>query len=777
MPRKLEEITATYVFEKHRFGSGDSDLIIGEATMTGEDGKHSRITLKVNEEEEEPKLQLTYRFYGFWTDYKNKYTGKTDRQFQAKTFVRCEPHGRAGVIAYLSRAPNIGRVIAGKLYEKFGGSSVRMVREQPDVASAAVARFPVDHATEASAWLDQESLLENCTIEMMDLLGGRGFPKQIMKQAVKEFGNRASMLIRKNPYLLLRFRGCGFARADSLYLDLGKPPERIKRQALCATNTLAQRSSGDTWHFVEVVRCGLSGSIGATDVKSSKAIRLAVRGKIMSQVWTEGLHGVPSWDGDYLWLAEEKKERSETRLARLVVEAMNDNAVWPEVSASIDLSGHQLDTLNTCLASPLAILGGSPGTGKTYVAVQLIRELVELFGADSIGIAAPTGKAAVRLTEALAEYGLPLRAKTWHSLLGVDSVDGGWSFRHGPNSPLPYKVLIGDEMSMCDTDLAASIFAARATGTLCLLIGDINQLPPVGHGAPLRDMIAAGVPYGELREIRRNSGEIVEACANIRDGKQFATGGNLLCERASSPDEQIPAMLRVIARESKERTLDPVWQMQILCAVNKKSDLSRQKLNEVLQRELNPNPAKPGSPFRLADKVVNTKNGWYPEATDWLAETEMETSGDAARNADDKIYVANGELGRVVVVEQKFLIVSLDGPFRAVLVPRGTSSENEGDDSTGTGCNWDLGYALSVHKFQGSEIPVAIVMADDSAGAARVCSREWIYTAISRAKQCCYLIGKEAVVQGFVRRTALDKRKTFLKERIMEGIKDVSQTN
>ena len=121
-------------------------------------------------------------------------------------------------------------------------------------------------------------------------------------------------------------------------------------------------------------------------------------------------------------------------------------------------------------------------------------------------------------------------------------------------------------------------------------------------------------------------------------------------------------------------------------------------------------------------------------------------------------------------------MLKLTAPKRLIVVPRGAADVNDdgGDEeSTGTGCNWDLGYALSVHKSQGSEWPVVIVMVDDSGGAKRICSREWLYTAISRAKNCCYLVGNLGIAQGFCRRTAIDKRKTFLKERIQEGMRSL----
>lgn len=466
---------------------------------------------------------------------------------------------------------------------------------------------------------------------------------------------------------------------------------------------------------------------------------------------------------------------------------------WPTLTVD-PLSPHQVERLALATCRHLGILGGSPGTGKTFTAAQIISALGNEIGFDQIAAAAPTGKAAVRLSEAMNSYGIPLVARTIHSLLVVESQEGGggWSFKHNRMEPLPFKVLVIDESSMIDTDLMASLMAARPKDCLVLFIGDVNQLPPVGHGAPLRDMIAAGVPYGELTEIKRQqSGSdrvhaVVQACADIRDGRQFSCGEELRHVAAFTPESQIAWMTDTIDSASRSMKIHPVWDVQVLCAVNKKSELSRKELNKVLQAQLNPNQPQHGSPFRAGDKVVNTKNGWFP-----LVEIVQRNPimGNLVRvsehpdndpnlqlNNDGKVYVANGELGEVMEVHANFMHVRLTAPKRLIVVPRGAADVNDDgsdDESTGTGCNWDLGYALSVHKSQGSEWPVVIVMVDDSGAAKRICSREWLYTAISRAKNCCYLVGNLAVAQGFCRRTAIDKRKTFLKERIQEGMRSL----
>ncbi len=774
MPAKLEEITATFLNERHRFANADGDVVI--ATAWANTDINDEITIKGQADLDELLRDQTYRFYGRWTTYKNRRNNTDEKQFAFTSFVRQQPHSRQGVIQYLRQAGegnNFSLGKATKCWELFGSDAVKTLREQPEhvaerlTASGRYFKLTVEDAKKIAAVLDSESALEGCTLDLMDLLTGRGFPKSTARLATRAWGNKAAQIIRRNPYRLMEFRGCGFKKTDSLYLDLKLPPGRLKRQALCAWYTLSKDTEGHTFHPVGVVEQGIRGNISSADLKIEKAIELANRSGYTSMLRTSKPTGPLMDDGQVRWMAEGRKAENERELSELISEAMLEPCCWPEAATVPNITEHQCERLSLALRGPVGILGGSPGTGKTYVAANLIRQLVQIYGRDGVGIGAPTGKAAVRVTEAMAAYGLPLRARTWHSMLAMVPRTGGTHFA--------YKELVGDETSMNDTDLMANVFRHRAAGTHVLLVGDVNQLPPVGHGAPLRDLINAGLPHGELREIKRNSGGIVEACASIRDGKPWQPGDNLRLIEIGQPESQIAAMVREI-HEQQAAGRDPVWDCQVVVPVNKKSPLSRSDLNKLLQAELNPNGGVDGLPFRVGDKAVNTKNGYFPCATDPAVQAfDTEIPEDVQWNERDEIYVANGELGRVIDVQVGYTIIQLENPRRTVKVPRGKGAEEReqaddqitDDNAPSTGCSWDLGYALSVHKSQGSEWPVVIVMIDDYPGAKMVCSREWLYTAISRAKEQCVLIGKKSVADGMCRRIALGKRKTFLKERIL----------
>jgi exodeoxyribonuclease V alpha subunit len=218
--------------------------------------------------------------------------------------------------------------------------------------------------------------------------------------------------------------------------------------------------------------------------------------------------------------------------------------------------------------------------------------------------------------------------------------------------------------------------------------------------------------------------------------------------------EHIEAMKEILTQQRKAG-IDWVWDCQVIVAVNEKSRLSRKVVNEELQNFLNTNPKIPGSPFRLDDKIVNTKNGYCARPRKVLLEHNVD--GEVMVNQNDEIYAANGEIGRVIRAEPKYLECKLETPKRHVLIPRGVN-------------NWELAYAVSCWKAQGSEWPVIIGLIDDYPGARRLCSREYWYTLVSRAKKFCYLVGELSIVQSGCRQTAIQRRKTFLMELIRERI-------
>ncbi len=405
-------------------------------------------------------------------------------------------------------------------------------------------------------------------------------------------------------------------------------------------------------------------------------------------------------------------------------------------------------------------------TGKTFSVSAIVKAIIHKFGHDAIAAAAPCGKAGVKMTQSMRANGVDITASTIHRLLQVEGEGGdGWSFHFNEQNPLPYRFLIIDESSMIDVDLLASLLRACTPSTHVLFVGDTGQLAPVGHGRPFFDLQQV-IPAGKLTEILRNSGRIVQACAEIRDRQTITfspkmdlqAGENLILIQCSDEDqpqvlEQLIAKLD--ASEIGPRGLSLVDDMQILTGKNDGSPVARKPLNAMLQKILNPDGDQvQGNPFRRGDKIVDLKNGRYPDAED----------------QNEEHFVANGELAKAVDIKPGRMVVKLTDPNRSILIAHAPVQENERgiDDSENTtkGAvgDWDLGYALSVHRSQGSQWKFTIVMADSKG--AMVQSRNWLFTAISRAEIATFVIGQKQVVNAMLKRDGISGRKTFLTERI-----------
>jgi exodeoxyribonuclease V alpha subunit len=497
------------------------------------------------------------------------------------------------------------------------------------------------------------------------------------------------------------------------------------------------------------------------------------------------------------WLAVPRKADAEGVIARSLARLLSRPAeLWPDASGLPHLSDHQRGVLACILTKPVAVLTGTPGTGKTFSAAQVIKAVMHMVPPDEIAVCAPTGKAAVRITKAMHEYGLDLEATTVHRLLKIaGQTRDGFYFQHNADNPLPYRVVILDEGSMMDTDLEAALLDALAPGTHLLIVGDPYQLPPVGHGAPLRDLIDSGVlPPGELSEIRRNSGQIVAACQDIKNGFRYVTcdayddGTNNFRSLEAADADAVLANVRAACRRLKARAeagelapgFDPVEDVQVLCVVNEKSTLGRYALNRILQEELNPasGPGQGGDahPFRTGDKVICLVNGKMAcvQKTPGEADASFDAWYKAASGPPEK-YIANGDMGRVLAASPSKLVVRISHPERTVLVNIPAGGKKKGGDAPEgeEGTSWgpiDLGYAVTAHKSQGSEWPFVIIPIDESERAKGVVSRELLYTAISRAKWRCLLVGRRAVADEWCQTVVMRRRKTLLKERIVAAV-------
>lgn len=727
----------------------------------------------------------TYRFLGRWED-----NDRRGPRFRFSTFVTHATHNRVGVVKYLTECcEGIGSKLAGKIYDKFRGDSVASLRTDPSAVADACGLDP-DMCHEAARALEDASRFEDTKLDLFGLLNGRGFQGKLIDRAIDKWGVRAPLVIKRNPFALLGLPSAGFKRCDKLWNDLGLPKDSRKRCAIVAAHLITSDAQGNTWVSANDLGDRLREMIPQAD--PVKAFKLAIRARMIKKFREAG--------SSVVWLSTYRRATSEERIAASIERLSSFPALWPtdEVPVSREEgdrlpSAHQVERLRQATAGSVGMLLGGPGTGKTHVTGYLLRAVIAEYGRSNVLVCAPTGKAAVRATQALSHAGIDLTARTIHSTLeiGRNGHDGdGWGFQRNRGNPLECRFLVCDETSMNDTDLMADLLDACPDGCQVLFIGDPHQLPPVGHGAPLRDMIDAKVPHGELTQVRRNAGQIVHACQRIKGGESFEVSQEI--DLAA----EVPKNLKLVeARDEKHareqlvdllKTLkgttgfDPCWQTQVIVARNTKGEICRKKLNELLHPLMNPDGRSvAGNPFRVGDKIICTRNGYLHRVSTYFdAGSELAQAAenyDVCRDEDgqlEEVYVANGEIGRVVAVAGKQTIARFSENDALVKILMGKQKqdddEEEGEEggSGGRGCNFDHAYAVTGHRMQGSESPCVIVMGDDQAGG--IASREWVYTAISRASKLCILVGKMSTFSKMKDRRVLNRRKTFLKRQILD---------
>ncbi len=724
-----------------------------------------------------------WKWFGRWEDDSTR-----GPRFRFATYVPHLGHGKTGVTTYLSRTcDGIGAGYANRLWDKYRGDAVRVLREEPDRAAAECNISP-ETCHEAAAKLHVARRTESTRVELFGLFSGRGFPGHLIDRVIERFDVRGPQMIRRNPFCLLGMNGAGFKRCDKLWSDLGLPKTALKRAGLCAWNVLRNDGAGHTWIRAEDVARVLKDNCPGCDVK--RALRFAIRARRLKKF--KDADGV-------MWLAVYANAVAEERIVAALVRLSAGGNLWPTDRVPVSQtdgdrlpSQHQVERLKLATAGPVGLLLGGPGTGKSHSLAYLLREVIAEYGESNVCVACPTGKAAVRATQAIAAAGLDIRAKTMHSTLeiGRNGHDGdGWGFLRDRANPLDAKFFVIDELSMVDATLLADFLDAVPNGGHVLGVGDPYQLPPVGHGAPLRDMIAAGIPHGELTQVRRNAGQIVHACVRVKNGESFEvadqidlnadTPKNLKHLYAKDDAQAAEVLCETLKHFTK---FDPVWQTQVIVARNAKGEVSRKKLNGRLHPMLNPDGyGVEGNPFKVGDKIICLRNGRLHKVESIYGGPEgmgaelakLAENYETVRDPDgqpEEVYVANGEIGRVVAVAARLTVARMSEGESLVKIPMGKQKDDDGEggeEEKGRGCNFDHAYAVTCHKCQGSEAPCVIVMGDDQGG--MIASREWLYTAISRASKLCILIGRMSTFDKMRGRISLHKRKTFLREMIVEA--------
>jgi len=657
---------------------------------------------------------------------------KYGRQFKFTRFERQSPVGLKAVRDYLCRVAKwVGPTVADRIVTAYGDATLAVLKTEPERVAREIRGITQKRAEEIAEELRGREQEEQLVLQLGELCSGR-VPDNVMRAAKDRWGGDAPRMIRENPYLLTGLWGCGFKGADRVAEGLGikgADPRRLAAALEYALKTEAGRGGHTRLSIDEGER--LAGELANCPL-TPEGIALALKAGVVR-------------GADYYALAryEQAEQAVAAHLQRLIVGGKE----LPHDAANLEsCAADQTAAFGICFGAPVSLLVGAPGTGKTWTLARIV-EAYRGGKGNRIALAAPTGKAAKRMTESLAAT-CGGTACTIHRLLEPSKFDKGsgerMRFTRCEANPIEADLLVVDETSMLDVELASELLSAVPSGCRVIFIGDDNQLPSVGPGAVLRDMLAAELPTARLTEIKRNAGEIVRACHAIKDGKAPAPnpkpldleGGHNWRHVEIPTEREIAEQIVWLVTEWARAKAIPADEIMVVSPFNhlNERELSCRDFNERLQAALNPASAVTSEParggIREGDRVVRLSNG--------MAE---ETLGDW------EVPIVNGDLGRVTKLEKHSIFVTFENPTRRVKLARKDA-------------DLALAYALSCHKMQGSEARVIIVPLHKSFGIFP--NREWVYTAFSRAKQILITVGTVATIGAWARRQTNGLRKTGL---------------
>ncbi|QRM35532.1 ATP-dependent RecD-like DNA helicase [Microvirga sp. VF16] len=649
-------------------------------------------------------------------------------QFKAEMLKTTPPTGAEGIEKYLASGQmrGIGPAMAKRIVAAFGVDTFEIIEASPERLTDVPGIGPMRASRIVSGWAEQKAVRE-----IMIFLHAHGVGTARAVRIFKTYGYEAIQVMTEDPYRLAKdVRGIGFRTADAIAAKLGM--EKTAPQRIRAGISFALQTATDEGH------CALP-----VEALTRLAERLLEVGQalIRTAVVEELSKGeiVSDTIGDETCLFLKGLYLAEQAIASRLIERACGPPPWPEIGldkaipwvegrTGKTLAASQRAALQLVLGSKVAVVTGGPGVGKTTLLDTILRLLVAK--GVRVALAAPTGRAAKRMTEQTG-----LEAKTIHRLLEIDPKHGGFS--RNEENPLDCDLLVVDETSMVDVPLMNALTKAIPAHAGLLLVGDVDQLPSVGSGQVLADIIASeSIPVARLTEVFRQAAEsrIVVNAHKINKGQmpeppKAGEETDFYFISINDPEEGVPKIIQMIKERMPRRFgLDPMKDIQVLCPMNR-GVLGARNLNIQLQEVLNPNP-----PSRVE------RFGWRFSPGDRV----METQNDYDRE------VFNGDLGTVVRIddEEGALIASFDS--REVIYPFG-----ELDTLVPA-------YATTIHKSQGSEYPAVIIPVVTQHFT--MLARNLLYTGVTRGKRLVVLVGQKKAIAMAVRGGQMKKRWTKLRE-------------
>lgn len=692
-------------------------------------------------------------------------------QIQVESYELKAPEDTASMERYLGSGAirGVGTALAARIVRRFKADTFRIIEEEPE-RLAEVKGISEKMAQSISEQMESKKEMR----QAMMFLQEYGISMSLALKIYNEYGSRMYSIIKENPYRLADdIQGVGFKMADEIAQKVGIFTDSDFRIRSGIYYTLLQSvANGHTYLPQEELLASASELLHVDPAVMEKHLTdLQMEKKIVVKVNEEKLLKPEADDSTpasrHVYASQ--YYYTELNTARMLHD-LNLRGAEPETEIRkklekiceeerIEPDELQIRAVVEAVNSGLLIITGGPGTGKTTTINTIIRyfEQEEM----EILLAAPTGRAAKRMTEATG-----YEARTIHRLLeltGVPSDDkdtSGMHFERNEENPLDADAIIIDEMSMVDIYLMHALLRAVNPGTRLILVGDTNQLPSVGPGNVLRDLIASGAfDVVQLTRIFRQAAEsdIIVNAHRINDGERIPLGKrskDFLFIRREQPDAIISAMLTLVREKLPNYVHADMFDIQIMTPM-RKGALGVERLNTILQSFLNPkDPSKPekevgGTIYRVGDKVMQIKNNY---------QIEWETRNRYGIPVDSGAGVFNGDIGiiREINTFAEELTVEFD---EGKMVDYSFKQLEE----------LELAYAITIHKSQGSEYPAVVIPV--YSGPRMLMTRNLIYTAVTRARACVCLVGIPEMLQAMVDNEVEQRRYTGLKIRIQEVMK------
>ena len=673
-------------------------------------------------------------------------------QFAVQTSEVCEPEDLVSIERYLGSGAikGVGAALAGRIVKKFREDTFRIIEEEPE-RLAEVKGISERKAREIAVQAEEKKDLRRAMIYLQKY----GISTTLAAKIYQQYGRNVYRIIEENPYRLADdVAGVGFKTADEIAAKVGIHTDSDYRIRSGIFYTLMQSIGEGHVYLLKDALTWRAGRLLEVEIDNIEKylMDLAMEKKV---VLKEAEDGVRVYSSRFYYM--------ELNVAKMlhdlnISEEVSRERLLERLGKIEDATGLFLDEMQRKAVMEAAkqgilVLTGGPGTGKTTT----INAMIRLFESEGMTIllAAPTGRAAKRMTETTG-----YEASTIHRLLEVsgnpeEETIGG--FQRNEENPLDTDVLIIDEVSMVDLPLMNALLKAVMPGIRLILVGDQNQLPSVGPGSVLKDIIASGCfPVVMLTKIFRQAGEsdIVVNAHKINRGEPVILDNksrDFFFLKRQEPNVIISVMLTLIQKKLPKYVNAGIYDIQVMTPM-RKGLLGVERLNQILQQYLNPpSPEKSEREyadrlFREGDKVMQIKNNYQLE---WKIQTKYGLTVDKGQG------VFNGDMGvvREINTYEETITVEYD-EHRQVVYPYSMMDELE------------LAYAITVHKSQGSEYPAVVIPLLQ--GPRQLYHRNLLYTAVTRAKKCVTLVGSEAVFQEMIRNNQDQKRNTSLAERIRE---------